>query len=533
MQPGTGLESSRRLSALFELSLTLETTADFSGILDQLLAKAIGIMSAERGFIMLADPGSRNLKVHVARDRGGPISDLESESVSRSLMTQVLDSGKPVLVANAQSAEWGTKSMLANQIHSALCVPLKSHDDVTGVIYVDHRSRDSAFTEQDLAFFTTFAILAKAAIDSSRAYWELVDSIFKASDDFIVVCGTDGRIKQANRGAANLLGLNAAEIASRSFESLFNEPYREKAAALCATALRTGLASETDIELSGRGGRPVPMSISGFSLRDRAGGSAGICLIGRDLSEVKALIRQLEEANSKLQELNDMKSELVGMIAHEFKNALAVISGYADIMIHHPGRSPKDVENLGFIMQGVERLIRLISELLDLTRIETGKIGLRPSVFNVELLVREVAEQCTLRAQQKDVQVDLCIAPDLPPLEGDRDLIWRAVDNLFTNGIKYNRSGRRFAVTIKFASGEFALSFADEGIGISAEDQKKLFQRFFRSDSVRQIAGTGLGLSIVKAIVERHDGRISAESEIGKGTTFRVFLPAKPSPADG
>ena len=195
-----------RLTALFEISQALETAKDFSGVLNTIMDKAIAIMGAERGFLMLEDQETKELRVHVARDAQGDIAGVDAEKVSRSLMQRVRETGKPVLIMHAQSAEWGTKSVLEHSIHSALCAPLMTRDLVTGVLYVDHRSSPMAFTKEDVAFFTTFALQAKAAIDNSRAYWELVDGLFRASNDFIVVCSPTGKINQVNRSGAVLLG---------------------------------------------------------------------------------------------------------------------------------------------------------------------------------------------------------------------------------------------------------------------------------------------------------------------------------------
>jgi PAS domain S-box-containing protein len=526
---GGGQESAARLKALFEMSVALETAKDFPAILRALLDRAITIMGAERGFIMLKDADTGKLSVHVARDRAGDISGVEAESTSRSLMEKVVNSGAPVLIRNAMGGEWGTESMLANKIHSALCVPLRTQEDVSGVLYVDHRSRLSAFTDQDLTFFTIFALQAKAAIDSSRAYWELVESLFRASGDFIAVCGTDGKIRQVNRGAQKMTGLSEAELLARRIPEVALPSDKAQAETLCRETLEKGVVSSTDITFVGADGRHVPMSASTFVMRGRDGKPMGFCLIGRDLTELKNLIERLTSANVKLRELNDMKSQFVGMISHELKTPLSVVVGYAEMMLEDPKDTPSDRQKdyLTRILRSGDKLIGLIMELLELTRIETGKMPLKPVTLEVKTMLAEIVDNFTLQAQEKKVAVSVQIADGITTMEGDKDLLRRALDNFVSNGIKYNREGRTLKVSVERVGPALVFSFADEGIGISKEDQEKLFGRFFRASNVGAIPGTGLGLSIVKAIIERHDGRIAIESEIDKGTTFKITLPLK------
>jgi len=194
--------------------------------------------------------------------------------------------------------------MKIHDIHSAICVPLMTRDQITGVLYVDHRGMTDVFSKRDLAFFTTFALQAKAAIDSSRAYWELVESLFRASGDLVVVCSREGRITRANRAATTMAGLTQEEITRGSFEEIVVEEDRGRAARLCSDTIEQGVVMGVELAVKDPTGRPVPLSVSSFSLKDRLGHAIGLCLIGRDLSEIKALINQLTDTNSKLEVRN-------------------------------------------------------------------------------------------------------------------------------------------------------------------------------------------------------------------------------------
>ncbi|MFC2174090.1 FHA domain-containing protein, partial [Acidobacteriota bacterium] len=310
--PSASSEDTSSLQALSEISKALEEARDFKTVLVQIMDKAIAIMGAERGFLMLADPDTGDLRVHVARDCQGDIQGVEREAVSRSLMNKVVETRDPVILDDAQSEEWGTRSMLTHSIHAAICAPLMSRDVVSGVIYVDHRSRKHAFKKKDLAFFTTFAGQAKAAIDSSRVYWELVDSLFRASGDIILICSPDGRITQANRAARDFIGKTSEEIAACKLEDVVVPDDLDKAGALLDETLMRGVVSGQELQITGIDGRRLSIDISSFALRDRLGNAIGLCLIGRDLSEIKGLIDKLETANDRLEMHNSFIRKMFG-----------------------------------------------------------------------------------------------------------------------------------------------------------------------------------------------------------------------------
>jgi len=520
-------EGSKRLQALFEISQTLETTTEYHQALLTIIDKAVEIMGAERGFLLLVDADTHRLKVHAARDRKGTIHGIETEKVSRSVIEEVTRSGTPLRIDNAMGTDWGSESAIAHSIHSVMCVPLKVGDTVTGVLYVDHRSRTFAFSEQDLTFFTTFALQAKSVIDNSRAYWELVESLFKASGDLIMVCNKENRIIQANRAAATLLGRKEKDLVSRLVSDFVVSEQRSKALEMGQKTVSQGIMSNQEFLFCGKGGQKIPMSISSFVMRNRQGAPMGSCWIGRDLTEIRTLVDQLIVSNKKLGELNDMKSQFVGMVSHELKTPMSVMKGYVDLMLRGKiqSNSPKHKSALQKILNEINLVSSMVSDLLNLTRIETGKIPLRLCTFDISKLIKEVAESLQIQAREAEVQIEPSGVRKSLTMEGDEEMLRRMVGNFMSNGIKYNRRGGKLTVALDVQEGECTLAFIDQGVGISDEDQQKLFGRFFRADTVREISGTGLGLSIVKAIIDRHKGRVNVESTVGQGTTFRVTLP--------
>ncbi|MBI3299450.1 MAG: GAF domain-containing protein [Elusimicrobia bacterium] len=533
-RPSGGDEGAKRLKALFEITRTLETGTDFGLVLKEILDRAVAIMGAERGFIMLREADG-SLRVHVARDGEGDIAVGDQDTVSKSLMQKVAEKGEPVLIRNAMNLdEGGTHSMLINRIHTAICVPLSAREQTTGVLYVDHRSRKNGFDDQDLAFLATFAVQAQAAIEWSRAYWELVESLFEASEDVILVVSQDGTVRQGNNGAAKLLGLERGALAGKALSSLVAPEDLGAVKTLLDDTLSAGVATGRDLSLRLPDGRALPLNVSTFSLKDRRGGTAGLCLIGRDVRDLKALVSMLSEANLELKAVNTRKEQFVGMVTHEFKSPLAVVMGYADMLLKpEEMAAERRQEFMGKIMTASQRMLAMCTELLELMKVETGQAQLALEDVDVNALVKEVADYVAVRAKEKRVTMHLELPSEPLSVKADRNLLWRVLDNFMGNGIKYNKDGGNLWVRVK-ADGSFAeFEFKDEGIGMSPDDQKRLFGQFFRAANARKIAGTGLGLSIVKSIVDRHGGAIEFTSALNQGSRFVVRWPILSAPEAG
>ena len=232
-------------------------------------------------------------------------------------------------------------------------------------------------------------------------------------------------------------------------------------------------------------------------------------------------------------EVAEMKTEFVSTVSHELRTPLTSIKGYVDLVLDGEAGElgETQLEYLGIVKENSDRLVKLINDLLDISRIESGRVHLKIEPVDLSDVVADVVG--TLRAVLDQGHVDLKIdlPDDLPPVAADEHRVGQVITNLVSNAIKYSPGGGTVRVTGKVGAGEVILSVSDTGIGISEEDQKRLFAKFFRVDSshAREIGGTGLGLSICRSIIELLGGSIDVESEIGVGSTFSFALPVAPS----
>ncbi len=250
-------------------------------------------------------------------------------------------------------------------------------------------------------------------------------------------------------------------------------------------------------------------------------------------TRLAAALETQQEANRQLARLNKAKSDFVSIVGHEFRTPLTGILGFSEIM-RDEEISPVEVrEYAGDINADAARLIRLITEMLDLDRMEAGQVTLRREMVDVRTLVVEVAALARRTAPRHAILLDLDEV--VPPLMGDRDKLVQVVTNLISNAIKYSAGG---VITIGAAghTGGAAvhLYVRDEGVGIAPEALDTVFERYARiaSPATRYIAGTGLGLPIVRQLVALHGGRVWAESVPGQGSTFHVDIPASTAETD-
>jgi signal transduction histidine kinase len=239
--------------------------------------------------------------------------------------------------------------------------------------------------------------------------------------------------------------------------------------------------------------------------------------------------QDLQAANARLQELDKLKSSFVSIVSHELRTPMTSIKGLVENMLDGLTGNLNDRQTfyLGRVKYNIERLTRMINDLLDLSRIEAGRMDLHQSAVNMGSLAREVVETLQPLAQERSLTLEAHIAPTIGLIQGDRDKLTQVFTNLINNALKFTESPGTVTVEVfRREDGMIQTSVVDTGCGIPQEEQQTIFERFYRGQSSEmKNHGAGLGLAITKSLVELHGGSIWVESKPGEGSRFCFILP--------
>lgn len=233
---------------------------------------------------------------------------------------------------------------------------------------------------------------------------------------------------------------------------------------------------------------------------------------------------------TSLRQLEKIKTDFVANASHELRTPVAAIKGFAETLLDGAIEKPDLRERFVTIIDKEgERLIRLINDLLDLSKLEAKELQISKETIPVENILEDCVQGLLPQAKERGIEIILDINEKLPPLFANKDLLTQAIINLIDNGIKYTNAGGHIKVKAMAKTGQLLIQVSDSGIGIPREDMPRIFERFYRVDKARSRdgGGTGLGLSIVKHIMEQHGGQINVESHLGQGTTFTLLFPLK------
>jgi PAS domain S-box-containing protein len=362
-------------------------------------------------------------------------------------------------------------------------------------------------------------------------------AIVESTDDAIISSTPEGKIASWNVGAENVFGYAAEEILGKPLSILAPPDLEGEPFDFLDEITRAQTVAHHETVRRRKDGALIDVSLTLSPLVDASGKVIGASAIARDVTrrkqteaERERLLRELEAQNERLLELDRLKDEFVALVSHELRTPLTSIRGYLELLLEGEAGELTDDQRqfLGVVERNAHRLLALVGDLLFLAQVEAGKLSLEIGAVDLGAVAAECVETARPQADEKGVTLTLATGP-LGLLAGDRARLAQLLDNLVSNGIKFTSSGGRVDVRIRGVRGNAVVEVRDTGMGIPAEEQEHLFERFYRTSKATEqaIPGTGLGLAISKAIVHAHGGRITLASEDGAGTTFSVSLPIR------
>lgn len=358
-----------------------------------------------------------------------------------------------------------------------------------------------------------------------RASDERFRSFISNSSDIIATLNEAGVIQSISPAVEGVLGYSPDELIGRQNLELVHPDDRTRLALVFARCLRSpGLKRQVEIRFRHRDGAWRCLEIVAHALQRDPAVSA-IVADARDITERKAAAEALEEANAQLRVLHQAKSDFVSLVSHEFRTPLTGIRGFSELIRDEDLSIEEIKEFAGDINADAQRLARLIDQLLDLERMQSGRMQLDLHPVDLNRIVRDVVQQ--FRATTTNHRIKLDLADHLPHLNGDKDKLIQVVTNLMANAIKYSPEGGTIQIGTRVENRAIDLTVTDEGVGIPESEFTRIFERYARVESGtgRFVKGIGLGLPIARQIVDMHGGQIWVESQVGQGSTFHVRLP--------
>ncbi len=375
-----------------------------------------------------------------------------------------------------------------------------------------------------------------------------LEAIFEAISDGLVVYDANGQIVRTNpagrsvftQGSVDKYGKPITGISSRyAIMDGNGQPL-----SLEQTPMMRVLGGEeltgshaVDMCLRESGQEEVRLNVGGAPLRNQEQQIIGAVCVFRDVTdrrrmekELESLLFILQQTNARLEQINKMQSDFIAIVSHEFRTTLTGIQGFSELLRDEDFNVIEVKEYANDINIDALRLNRMISELLDLERMKSGKASLHFSKIDINTILQEVAERMILIAP--DHIIDLDTDETLPLIEGDYDKLMQLVTNLVSNAVKYSPTHSKVLLKSSQEEDSIHIIVQDQGMGIPADSLDEIFAPYSRiyAAKTRYIQGTSLGLAIVQQIVLMHEGRIWAESKMGQGSVFHVMLPMKSLP---
>jgi len=250
------------------------------------------------------------------------------------------------------------------------------------------------------------------------------------------------------------------------------------------------------------------------------------------LLENARLLKEIQESNRQLAQLNDFQKKFFAMVAHDVKNPLTAIMGYSEVLGMRLKSNPGELKYAAHIHSAAKTLNTLISDLVDLAAIESGKLRVEIGTLDLLAVIAEVRSRIDIVAGQRKINFAVETPAALPPLAGDSARLGQVIQNLCTNAIQYTKEGGKVTVRVEAFPEKVVVSVIDTGIGIAAEDLPRIWERFFQTEAAKKMrkAGFGLGLKIAREVVQMHGGEMGIESKLGVGSRFFFFLPVRTAP---
>ncbi len=514
---------------LYEVTAHLTATLDVDSVLDQIVNKTVDLLGCDASGVYVPDEARREL----AFRRGLRLDPLMIQGlvlkVGEGVAGRAFQQRRPVSTSDRLADPALRYSSTAAELiqkapRAYLAVPIGVRDEVLGVL-VAYFYEPHQFTEKEIQLLSSLAAHTAIAMDNARHYEEVrlqqsrLAQIFDSTSDGMLLMTPDGRVQTANRRAGDLLAVKASTLVGIELTELLawhraeGPDYQRMFTALRSFVDDPERGGEGDLEL--RALRRILHWVS-QPTKDSSGAPSGFTLTFHDVTQER--------------EVSRMKSDFVSFVTHQLRTPLAGIKWMLELAAQDADMPAESASYVQDAREAAQRLIELVNDLLDVSRLERGKLAVALKPVDLGALTRDVLAETAVLVQEKRHRVSLSGDAGVPAALADEQLLRQVVVNLVSNAIKYTPEGGTIDVRLERDADALRWSIRDSGIGIPQASQAKLFEKFYRAENVvtLETEGTGLGLYLVRLIMEQLGGRVWCESEEGAGATFLFTLPLAP-----
>ncbi len=526
----------QELSGLQAVGQALSASLKIDEVLAAVYTQVDRLMPAKDFFVALYDADKDEVSFPLAME-GGKSVKWRSRRRGNGLTETVMRQREPLLICQNVTAamkELGIES-IGREAACWLGVPIMAGSEALGVLAVQSYDLPNAYDQSHQELLMTIAAQAAVAIQNARLYartdealsrrLQELRSILQTTREGILLLDSGWRVLAGNPAAAELIGVAESELTGAIVESAgeLSVPLARlmgygpgELESACAALMERQIGQRQDLVVLGAERKSLERTLA--PVRDYAGTVNGWLLLFRDVTEEVELAR--------------LKEELTGMLVHDLRSPLTVVIGSLGLMkraLAKDNQAQFD-QLLAMAQQNSERILVMVNELLDISKLEAGQMPLNLESVILEPLIQETLSRLEPLAAEAQITLTVEMALDLPPVMMDPQLMARVFNNLIDNAIKFTPDGGEIRVWArKEMVGEAAqlcVGVSDTGPGIPPEVQGRIFEKFKQVDgSQGRRRGTGLGLPFCRLVVETHGGEICLESEVGKGSTFIVVLP--------
>ena len=535
-------EEHQRTETLLRIITELSASLDLDQVLNRTLHVLNEFVEAERVMILISREGQRDLQtLAYLGSQNEPVLDMQS-SAEQVLAWWVMRNRKAALISDLHDdARWVQPAEGSSAIRSALAAPLMIGAEALGALLM-FAKEPAHFSNDHLDLVQAAANQVAVAVNNSELYRLIRDqaeglgsmlrnqqietsrsrAILEAVADGVVVTDATMKITLFNASAEKILGMERGQVVGKSLEhftGLFGKAahsWMETIKYWSQDGSTYQLGDTHTEQITLEDGKVVSVRLAPVSLRSDFLGTVSI---------FQDITHQVE--------VDRLKSEFVATVSHELRTPMTSIKGYVEILLMGAAGELNEQQSrfLEVVRENNDRLAVLVNDLLDISKIESGRISLVRSPLDLEGLVDNELDVLARKITEdhKEIRLEKIVEPDLPRVYADMERVRQILTNLLDNAYQYNMDGGRVTVRLKRSGEAVQVDVQDAGVGIPPDEQPQVFERFFRGESplMLGVAGTGLGLSIVKSLVHMHGGEIWLESSgvYGEGTTFSFTLP--------